>query len=1744
MLVMLVMTIGGQEAQAPALNGPPPGPETQALPAQAEQIQQEYNGAAPAPIEPPPPVTEPACWFDQLAVTLTGGDGTLDAAFTGRLEIRSPEPVKLPLALKAHALVDSNWGKDAPLFFEGDHLCVALKGRRTFDAGYTVHVEGRENGPLKGHDFNLYVPDHVIGAIRIDLPAHLALVSGNGMPVTTGTADPAGARTWTLHTAGGGIYPFILHAPAEERAVRYTVEERITLSISDNDRFAFVRKSAIRVAIHAEQVRELILDLPADLIPSTIKAGFNCQSLVADGRLVLTPAVPLEGEAFILIKGVHPIGEAPVVIRPIRVEGALSQRGSINIIGRPNLAVTDLEREGVSRSSARTANTAVFFYSAADAVLTLGVTANPVREQWEVLTRLTYVAGGFRGSAHYRLHVDGGAQTAVELLPRGGALCTGIRGTGVTGWAMEGERLKISFAHAVEEAEFAIDLHTESTGDETVDLPGFISPANRFVETVALDLPDGFAFTPLDLIEFKAIEPLIAPAAANAPPQAPVPGLWFRCEHAGRVVVRIDRRRPFIEGSAAYSFNVRTDAVTLDIDLQGTVSQKPIRALALALPSGFETDSVEGELVDGWEVTASRLTIGFRGEMTGPFRIHCRLVAPGSSTPTISLDRDQLVFDKVDLRAVIEYAPHFESDTCTSPGMEMAAGKEPGRMVFEGRKGRMTLAASFRPAPLKIDTFIKAFIFIQRDRVEVDADVVLDIPSRPAESVELVLPDPPASTPEITGEQVAVWETLSPGRYLVRFREPAGGTVRLRCLWPLAASAGGAYRLGLPQVTGVQEAGSVVALIKTDANIEVLDIAPIGMTAADLGADTGAGEGLISAFVSDKPAGAALAFRAVTHATRETTAVTCTRLTCATLPGRGGLVHIVQAPLVNRSAQYFRVTLPVKARLIGTYLDGAPVRPFAEGDRLMIPAAAAKGRTSNLVVVYETSDNGSLRLPDIDAGGIMDVDWEILTSGRDILMAGGRDYVRASTVMLPPAVYTAFIPHFSRDAVKGLVFVLAVGLLVCLAVWQHIRRRRQARLQGRRRPAVAVTLIEILVVICIVGILASMFLPVLARAREEGWRTSDKNNLRQIGTALQMYAAANNGAFPDDPQVLLGQYITDSRCFPESYHYVPGLSVESPTSAIVMWEDPSQHAEEGANVLYGDGHVTWMTVSELARNVPAYGYSVGGVVTRLQTLPGTSDLMTDWKLHSQVYSRQRDGDLRQTATAPAATPSMGFQFGRDDGQVITKDNLPIDEFSSTSCFGTAASTAPVNKELEQQFNASLQAEDVAQAQEFIAQADLNLAAAERHAFRGDAEKKIKGVAGGKLARKAAEETAGSEETQRSRAEIEKAFDNVQAALLLNPNDQQAQGLYWNLNEQLGKDREQGTAELKGIVSRNYLNTNNQVDMARNVAKADEAMAQGDLYSAGNYFKSALELSQKQEIQSKAYRDCLNRAREGLNTVVAKSRQTGSRDLRSKLQDAKSPGKPGMTGAEVGSGDLTVNAKDTDLAAEDLLSAWEGALAQVAEGENQLVLPFGPEPASRPAQGLVALPAETIPAYEKPFLGPFTAQPRMLMAPSSSEQVTDTGIKVAIMQNLAWLRGDRAGVVSAQEGRGIAAGTRPVALNMDASTLVRHRFTGHPAGGAITSLALTIVPERFVLRIAFLCLVLPLGFLFLRRDGWMVLMLALGTASAMLIAASLEGLTGYCTAHAAAGGVLAIIAAVVFIVFTAIGRYFREGRSHA
>jgi prepilin-type N-terminal cleavage/methylation domain-containing protein/prepilin-type processing-associated H-X9-DG protein len=92
----------------------------------------------------------------------------------------------------------------------------------------------------------------------------------------------------------------------------------------------------------------------------------------------------------------------------------------------------------------------------------------------------------------------------------------------------------------------------------------------------------------------------------------------------------------------------------------------------------------------------------------------------------------------------------------------------------------------------------------------------------------------------------------------------------------------------------------------------------------------------------------------------------------------------------------------------------------------------------------------------------------------------------------------------------------------------------------------AFTLIELLVVIAIIAILASLLLPALSRGKQASHTISCINNLKQWGTATQMFAAENDDYLPKD-----GGFVGNSTN--EAWYIDLPRTLRIPTYAEMPW---------------------------------------------------------------------------------------------------------------------------------------------------------------------------------------------------------------------------------------------------------------------------------------------------------------------------------------------------------------------------------------------------------------------------------------------------------------------------------------------------------------------------------------------------------------------------------------------------------------
>lgn len=128
-----------------------------------------------------------------------------------------------------------------------------------------------------------------------------------------------------------------------------------------------------------------------------------------------------------------------------------------------------------------------------------------------------------------------------------------------------------------------------------------------------------------------------------------------------------------------------------------------------------------------------------------------------------------------------------------------------------------------------------------------------------------------------------------------------------------------------------------------------------------------------------------------------------------------------------------------------------------------------------------------------------------------------------------------------------------------------------------------VTLVELLVAIAIIGILLSVLVPTLRRARASAWRAKCLTNARQIATSGETFAGAHAGRLPENRTLLSqdayitwrGRFLRDQYVADASAWVCPAHRNPGPRSEIGYVDDGADCVGDAASSYAINGHVLW-----------------------------------------------------------------------------------------------------------------------------------------------------------------------------------------------------------------------------------------------------------------------------------------------------------------------------------------------------------------------------------------------------------------------------------------------------------------------------------------------------------------------------------------------------------------------------------------
>jgi prepilin-type N-terminal cleavage/methylation domain-containing protein len=151
----------------------------------------------------------------------------------------------------------------------------------------------------------------------------------------------------------------------------------------------------------------------------------------------------------------------------------------------------------------------------------------------------------------------------------------------------------------------------------------------------------------------------------------------------------------------------------------------------------------------------------------------------------------------------------------------------------------------------------------------------------------------------------------------------------------------------------------------------------------------------------------------------------------------------------------------------------------------------------------------------------------------------------------------------------------------------------------------AFTLIELLVVIAAIGILVGIAVPAMNSVYERPKVTKDMSNLRQIGTATQLYMNDNNGVFPGSATLAWMSRLEQNQKYLSSWRVLESPFDKRSTSEL---GDATTRISYGinANVLPGNVAISADKITKPITFIAFAPAQASGVTVTFQGLATTS----------------------------------------------------------------------------------------------------------------------------------------------------------------------------------------------------------------------------------------------------------------------------------------------------------------------------------------------------------------------------------------------------------------------------------------------------------------------------------------------------------------------------------------------------------
>jgi hypothetical protein len=621
------------------------------------------------------------------------------------------------------------------------------------------------------------------------------------------------------------------------------------------------------------------------------------------------------------------------------------------------------------------------------------------------------------------------------------------------------------------------------------------------------------------------------------------------------VAARLKRIEPLVKAADRLTTRLEETRLLLTHALSLTVEKAGIYAIELAPQTGLTVADVRGEGVDDWKATDGRLRISFNNRVLGARSLTVQLeqalrefpsqftVLPlrvtGATNETALIGaaaalgiRLKTAGELTGLREIPVTALSRASDPLAQPPKQARAGGTPAlladeQLAYSAEQGdwRLTLAAERLPARVVAEVF--NLITVGDGLVGGSATLRYGLINQGVQEFRVQLPAHWKNV-EFTGPNIRRKETNAPAAdtnyvtWTLTLQDKAWGGYTLVITYdyqfdPKRATLNlaGAHGLGVERETG-SIALTAAANLKIEAGpasepVRVIDPGELSETDRALISRpvllawhyTG-GDFRLSATA------ARFDELAVLDAVADRTQLT------SVLTDEGQMLTQASFMVKNNDRQSQQFKLPAGATFWSCFVNRQAAKAEVNGDWLLVPLPRGANRDEAFAVdlVYAQKfapltarlfpDTLRLVAPSTDVPNTY-AEWQVFVPVKQHVggFGGSMTVARGTVYGLREAWerFTGFYREVFQEHGQAIVVLGSLGIFVLAVVIGAARRGSKGVLTA-------------LVVLLILGVLASMMLPALSKAKSRAQRINASSNLKQIALAANMWAQDNQGLLP------------------------------------------------------------------------------------------------------------------------------------------------------------------------------------------------------------------------------------------------------------------------------------------------------------------------------------------------------------------------------------------------------------------------------------------------------------------------------------------------------------------------------------------------------------------------------------------------------------------------------------------------------